>query len=219
MKRLLLTAAVLFAAIAPARAEVFVWTDPAYDIKVSFPDNWVRQGNFDDDERLSILAPQGLDHAACRLYVSDDGRFADAPPSANMEVSNFVFDGSQIQREVFARPDTNNVRLASYMTNAKLGRGAAVAAEVDFDKRWNNNIYPMHALVLASQYHGEHIVMSCETLASAWLKWDSVMKGIFKSVDFPSAWTIEPNSVYRRFQDDGGVILMQNRKSNAATIR
>ena len=196
-----------------------MWTDPTYKISVSFPDNWVRQGNFDDDLRLQILAPQGQDHAACRLYVTNDGRFADAPPRANMEVSNFVFDAEQIKREVFARPDTNRVELVSHMTNAKLGRGAATAAEVNFDKNWNGSTYPMHALVLASQYHGKHIVMSCETLASAWGNWDAVMKGIFKSVDFPSAWTIEPNSAYRRFQDDGGVILMLNRSKNAATIR
>ena len=57
MKKILLTAAFLFSTILPAYAEVFVWKDPVYDIKVTFPDNWVRQGNFDDDLRLSILAP------------------------------------------------------------------------------------------------------------------------------------------------------------------
>lgn len=219
MKKILLSAALLIATVAPARAEVFVWQDPTYDISVSFPDNWVRQANLDDDLRLQILAPQGMDHAACRLYVTDDGLFRDAPAKANMEVSNFVFDQEQIKQEIYARPDTDMVRLASYMTNAKLGRAAAVAAEVDFQKRWAGSVYPMHAMVMASQYHGKHIVMSCETLASSWARWDQVMKGIFKSVDMPSAWAIEPNGMYRRFQDDGGVILMLNRAKNAATVR
>ncbi|HEY8964539.1 MAG TPA: hypothetical protein VIN59_08785 [Alphaproteobacteria bacterium] len=219
MKKILLTAAVLLAATLPAKAEVFVWQDPTYDIEVTFPDNWMRQASLDDDLRLQILAPQGMDHAACRLYVTDDGRFKDAPASANMEVSNFIFDGEQIKREIYARPDTDMVKLASYTTNAKLGRAAAVAAEVDFQKYWAGSSYPMHAMVVASQYHGQHIVMSCETLASGWGRWDSVIKGIFKSVDMPSAWAIEPNGMYRRFQDDGGVILMLNRSKNAATIR
>ena len=95
MKRLLLAALVLFVS-PPAHAEVFVWKDPSYGIKVTFPDNWMRQANLDDDLRLHILAPQGMDHAACRLYANHDGLFMDAPASAGPGTSA-AFDSGALR--------------------------------------------------------------------------------------------------------------------------
>lgn len=208
-------------ALAPvlARAEIFVWKDPVYDIKVTYPDNWMRQAQLDDDLRLFILAPQGMDHAACRLYVKHDGRFMDAPAYGGQQVSGYVFNQDAIRRAVFERPDTDMVQLTGYTTAGSLGSGAAVMAEVNFQKRWAGEVYPMHALVFATQYHGDNILMSCETLASAWPRWEAVMKGVFKSVSFPSAFTPEPNGLYRRFQDDGQVILPLNRRADGITLR
>lgn len=220
MKKLaLLSAALLALVTSSAKAEIFVWKDPTYDIKVTYPDNWMRQAQLDDDMRLFILAPQGMDHAACRLYASHDGRFMDAPAYAGPEVSGVVFTAAQVQKEMVMRPDTSGVQVVGYSNAASLGNGAAVMADVNFVKEWAGAKYPMHALVVASQYHGDHVLMSCETLASAWTSWESTMKAIFHSVSFPAAFAPEPNGLYRRFQDDGGVILPLNRRKDGATIR
>jgi hypothetical protein len=220
MKKLLfiLAACAAFVPFA-AKAQVFVWQDPLYQTQVTFPDNWMRQAQLDADMRLFILAPQGQDHAACRLYTSFDGRFRDAPASYGQQVSTFVFTGDQIARELYNRRDVNNVRVASYGNGASLGASAAVMAQADFQKDWLGGTVPMHALVLASQYNGKHIFMSCETLSSAWPRWEPLMRQIFKSVSFPGAYAVEPNGLYRRFQDDGGVILPLNRRNDAVTIR
>lgn len=219
MKHIFLSLMVLLACGTSARAEVFVWKDPQYDIKVTFPDNWMRQANLDDDLRLFILGPQGMDHAACRLYASHNGQFMDAPASAGQQVAAFVFDGNEIAREMYMRPDTSMVRLASYTPNGTLGRAAAAMAQVDFQKTWGGQQYPMRALVLATQYYGNHILMSCETLASAWPQWETTMKGIFKSVDFPSAFAAQPYGLYRNFLHDGQIYLPLNRRGDGITTR
>jgi hypothetical protein len=220
MKKLLwiITALLAFAPQC-ARAEIFVWQDPVYNMQVTFPDNWMRQAQLDDDLRLYILAPQGADHAACHLYVNHDGRFMDAPAYAGQQVSAYVFDGNEITSEFYNRPDTNNVSLASYSNGASLGSSAAVMAQANFQKSWNGGTVPMHAFVVASQYNGNHIFMTCEALAQAFPRWEALFRGIFKSVSFPPAFAIEPNGLYRRFQDDGGVILPLNRRNDAVTIR
>lgn len=219
MKKLAAALIALLAFAPAAHAEVFVWKDPQYDIKVSYPDNWMRQAQLDDDLRLFVLAGAGMDHAACRLYVKHDGRFMDMPASAGQEVSSYVFDASAIQHEIYERPDTNMVQVSTFTNGASLGSAAAVMAQADFQKTWAGAVYPMHAMVVAAQYNGKHIFMSCETLASAWRYWEPVMQGIFKSVSFPAAYTPTPNGLYRPFQDEGGVYLPLNRRKDGVTIR
>lgn len=220
MKKLALLSALLISLVATsAKAEIFVWKDPQFDIKVTYPDNWMRQAQLDDDMRLFVLAPQGMDHAACRLYAAHDGLFMDAPAYAGQEVSGFVFSPAQVQKEMIMRPDTSAVQVVGYSNGASLGQGAAVMANVNFMKSWAGMQFPMRALVVASQYHGDHVLMSCETLANAWTKWEPTMQAIMKSVSWPSAFAPEPNGLYRRFQDDGGVILPLNRRADGATLR
>lgn len=204
---------------APAMAETFVWTDPTFKVEAAFPDNWMRQANLDEDLRLFILAPQGADHAACRLYIKQDRRLMDAPANAQAAVNQYIFPPEALQLEIFNRPDVNNVRIVNYQPNASLGKGAAVMATAEFTKTWAGQQFPMYAQIFASLYHGKNIVLSCETHAAGWGRWADIINGVVKSIDFPAAWTPTPNSAYRPFQDDGGVILPLNRKDNAQTVR
>ncbi len=219
MKNLIFTLATILA-LTPslARAEVFVWQDPTYDMQVAFPDNWLRQAQYQPNMRLSILAPQGADHAACSLYVSRDNRYMETPPNMGLQVAASVFDARTFQTEFYTRPDTNNVRVASYGTTGSLGMAAAVMAQVDFSKKWMGQDVPMHALAIATQYDGKRIFMSCEAMAGSYARWDSLFRGIFKSVSFPGAYSVMPNGHYRRFQDDGGVILPMNARNDAISI-
>ena len=122
MKKLALLSAALIALVATsAKAEIFVWKDPQFDIKVTYPDNWMRQAQLDDDLRLFVLAPQGMDHAACRLYASHDGRFMDAPAYAGQEVSGFVFSPAQVQKEMIMRPDTSAVQVVVWQGERRIG--------------------------------------------------------------------------------------------------
>jgi hypothetical protein len=213
--RALLIAVALLAFTPKANAEVFVWQDPVYKIRVTFPDNWMRQAQRDDDMRLSILGPQGADHAACRLYAVTNGLFADAPPEASQEVSAFVFNTDAVKREFLKRPDVSDVRVAEFVPTATLGHGAATLSYLDFQKSWAGGVYDMRAMMLASQYHGKRVIMSCEASAAAWAIWEPTLKSIFKSVDVPAAFTVWPNGYYRPFQNDGQVYFPVNKRGDA----
>jgi hypothetical protein len=213
--RALLVVFALLAFIPKAEAEVFVWQDPVYKIRATFPDNWMRQAQRDDDMRLSILGPQGADHAACRLYAVTDGLFADAPPEANQDVSNFVFNTNSIKGELLKRGDVANVTVVEFTPVATLGHGAATLSYLDFQKSWAGGVYDMRAMMLASQYNGKRIIMSCEASAAAWAIWEPTLKSIIKSVDFPAAFTVWPNGHYRPFQNDGRVYFPVNKRGDA----
>lgn len=217
MKKILLAVLLVFAAAVPAQANVFVWKDPKYKFTVSFPDTWMRQAINDDDLRLNILAPQGNDHAACRVYASHDGLFNDAPASAkaNLEVSQFLFTDQALKMQLFGRPDVNMVQLDDKSEVAGLGRGSAVLAHAQYQKTYAGQIFPMRSIVLASQHYGDRIVMTCESLTSAYESWEPLFKGIIKSMDFPSAYSPNPNGLYRRFQDDGWVIFPKGHNEGA----
>lgn len=221
MKKILalFVVAILAFAAAPARAEVFVWLDPVYRIKVTFPDNWMRQAQLDDNLRLQILGPQGMDHVACRLYVDKDNRFMQTAAYAGQDLSGFVFDANAVKSAFIERPDTDNVRMGGFSNHGTLGKAAATVSDVYFQKNWAGESYAMRALVLGSQYRGKAIMMSCEALATGWQMWEPTLKSIMKSVDFPAEFAPFRNGLYRTFQDEGWVYLPVNRRKDAYTIR
>lgn len=184
-KMIVLCAALLLLSAHAAHATVFVWKDPIYNVKVTFPDNWMRQANTDDDLRLFILGPQGSDHAACRLYVHPDGRFRDVPASELQSISNYVWSGNNVTTEYIKRFDTENVSLASFNAGGRLGYGAATYSEVSFSKRWMGGSVPMRALVAATQYAGNGILIGCEATTNGWGVWEPVFRNIIGSVSFP----------------------------------
>ena len=220
MKKLFwIIASVLAFAPSLARAEVFIWEDPTYNVQVAFPDNWMRQAQLQPDLRLFIVAPQGQDHAACRLTITHDGRFMEAPAAAGLQVSAYVFDANMVLQQFYNRPDTNYVHLSGYNTTASLGAAAAIMTQVDFQKTWMGMSVPMHAIAVASQYNGNRIFMSCEAMSSGFARWEMLFRGIIKSTYFPSVYDTTPNGLYRRFQDDGGVILPMNARNDGITIQ
>lgn len=219
MKNLILTlAGVLALTPTLARAEVFVWQDPAYKMQVTFPDNWMRQGSFQPNLRLHVVAPQGADHAACRLFVNEDGRYRETPPAMGLNVSASVYNQAAFAQEFYNRNDTSNVYVSSYGITNAIGPAGAVMAQLDFNKSWMGTNVPMHAIAIAAQYDGKRIFMTCESMNRHFAKWEGLFRGIFQSVNFPGAYSIYPNGQYRRFQDDGGVILPMNPRNDAVSV-
>lgn len=223
MKKLILSLAgalALLPALAPktASAEVFVWQDPTYKMQVTFPDNWMRQASLQPNLRLHIVAQQGADHAACRLFVNEDGRYRETPPAMGLNVSGTVYNQAAFTQEFYNRADTTAVRVGNYGSTNAIGPAGAVMAQVSFSKNWMGMQVPMQAIAIASQYGGKRIFMTCEAMSQHYAKWESLFKGIFKSVSFPGAYSVQPNGQYRRFQDDGWVILPMNLRNDAVSI-
>ena len=104
----------------PAKAEVYVWEDPKFDITLTFPHDWIRQAQEGPDLRLHILAPQGADHAACRVFANQDNRFLYVPPQGAVDVATFIQDQQALQGILANRLHYNNVQLIGYQSLAGL---------------------------------------------------------------------------------------------------
>jgi hypothetical protein len=191
----------------PAKAEVFVWTDPQFDITMAFPDNWMRQTQTPDDLRLHILAPQGQDHASCRVFASDDGRFLYVPPSAQHKVSAFVQDTNAARSLIDSRLGYNDVRLVGYQNIGALGKGPATVAVAQYTKSWGGNTYPMQSIHFAGYMNGLETVFHCEALQQSFGRWHTIFMNMVKSFDFPAQYTSHRHSYYRDFMADGYVFF------------
>ena len=188
-----------------AKAEVFVWQDPAYKITVTFPDDWMRQAQEGDDMRLHILAPQGQDHAACRVMASDDNRFLYVPPQGALQVSQFVQDEMAMKGILANRLRYDDVRLVGYQNIGSLGKGPASVAVGQFYKKWNGDHVPMQSIVFGGYRQGLEAIFQCESMTSAWEKWHPLFMKMAASFDFPARTSPVKQGFYRDFMADGFV--------------
>lgn len=203
-----LFAAILFLFVPfSANAEVFVWTDPTHDITVSFPDDWMRQAQTPDDLRLYVLAPQGKDHAACRIFASDDGRFLYVPPRGQHEVAQFVQDANTLQALLANRMGYGNVRLIGYQSLGGLGKGPATVAMAQYTKNWADKDYDMQSMQFGGYMNGLKTVFHCEALAQSWGRWQPIFLNMVKSFNFPAQYGPVAQGYYRDFMADGNVFL------------
>ena len=165
----------------PARAEVFVWSDPQFGMTMSFPDDWMRQTQTPDDMRLYIRAPQGQDHAACRVFANKDGRFLYVPASAQHEVSAFVQDTKAAQALLNGRLEYNNVRLVGYQNIGGLGKGPATVAVAQYTKDWNGKSYDMQSIQFGGYVNGIESAFHCEALQQSFARWHPLFMNMVKS--------------------------------------
>ena len=189
----------------PVQAEVYQWQDPKFDITMTFPDDWMRQAKEGEDLRLHILAPQGQDHAACRVFANNDNRFLYVPPQGAVAVAQFVQDQTALQGVLSNRLHYDNVRLIGYQKLAGLGKGPATAALAQFYKEWQGRKIGMQSIVFGGYVHGLETVFQCESTAAAWQRWYPVFMGMVSSFDFPIRTARFKQGYYRDFMADGFV--------------
>ena len=189
----------------PTKAEVFVWEDPKFDITLTFPHDWMRQAKEGEDLRLHILAPQGTDHAACRVFANQDNRFLYVPPQGAVKVAAFVQDEKALQGVLANRLHYSNVQLIGYQTLGGLGQGPATIALAQFGKNWNGQSLPMQGIVFGGYVQGLETVFQCEALQQSWGRWQPLFMSMAASFDFPVRTAALKNGYYRDFMADGFV--------------
>lgn len=196
-----------------AKAEVFVWDDPEYDISMTFPHGWRVQHNVNTDVRIHILAPQGRDYAACTVTARRDGRFAMYPDRYIQRVNSIVFDTKGLV-EHLNLTERGNVKLIHRTDDAGFGRAPAVYAEADYTKDLSIKGFRMRSMMFATLQGDKYMVFECEAAVRNWPYWVPVFLNIAKSVDFPTRQPSVPNGGYRRFQDDGSIMLSVDNNKN-----
>ena len=178
----------LFLGSFPAKAEVFVWTDPEFGITLSFPETWMRQAQAPGDLKLHILAPQGMDLAACRVFASDDGRFLYVPPRGQYQVSQLLQDSKTLSSLLQNRLGYSNVKLVGYQDIGGLGKGPATVAVAEYNKNWNGKDYAMKSIQFGGYIDGIETMFHCEALSQAWGRWVPLFMNMVKSFDFPAQY-------------------------------
>lgn len=197
-------ALLLLGLCAPAQAEVFFWRDPVFKIGFVFPDDWRVQTNGDPDVRIEILAPQGQDFATCRIRAKDDGRFSMYPDIYNQRVNSVVFDVAGLYQHWV---DYDNVRMIHRSDYAALGKASAVYAEATYTRDIPVRGLPMRSFVLATLYGHLNVMFECEAAAVNWGYWVPQFMNMARTVDFPLNQHNTLNGWYRRYQDDGYIVM------------
>jgi len=209
---------VLFLVIAsiPASASVFVWQDPKFDITLTFPDDWMRQAKEGEDLRFHILAPQGQNMAACRVFASNDNRFLYVPPRGAIEVAAFIQDQKALQGILANRLHYDNVRLIGYQNIAGLGKGPATVALGQFNTTVNGRNYQMQSIVFGGYSQGLETVFQCESTQQGWDRWYPLFMGMASSFDYPLRNAPVKQGYYRDFMADGYVYFPVGNKQGLA---
>jgi hypothetical protein len=194
-----LSCVALLCGASAARADYFVWQDVNSGVSLSYPDTWRIVNNEQPHDVVTIMAPSGRGHAACRVRVRDDMRFSIYPPSYNDDIqqigySRNFWDG--YLRE-FSNPTIYNLQ-----DKAGLGKGYASMAEAGY---WDSVPGPMmqkEALLFVALYNNHVYVLECSAQAKAYAQWRKDFIGIAGSVDFVKVNHELFTGYYRNFMLD-----------------
>lgn len=167
----------------------------------------MRQAQTPDDLRLYILAPQGQDHAACRVFANEDGRFLYVPASGQHEVAQFVQDTDAAQKLLSARLGYDQVTLVGYQNIGSLSKGPSTVAVSQYTKEWRGKTYAMQSIHFAGYVNGKETVFQCEALRQSFDRWYPLFMNMVKSFDFPAQYGSHAQGHYRDFMSDGYVYL------------
>ena len=182
-----------------ARADYFVWRDEKSGLSLSFPDTWrIVQGRQKDDI-LTIEAPSGRAHAACRVRVDTDGRFLIYPPRLQDAEQRVAFDRTFWENYVAQYDDSS---LYDVRDGAGLGRGFAGYADAGYTSAVPGPEMPRRAILFATNYYGKLYILECSSHLDAFQDWKGPFLGIVHSVDFLPAYHQLETGDYRNFEQD-----------------
>ena len=120
-----------------AMADTFVYQDPDYGYKLSYPDNWRLNVPDSGHERFRIAPMHGQDKAECSMSAVKDGRLSIYPEKYLAAASPIVLDDTFWARDVL--PNYENYHVLKYHAPAGLGQGYATSVQITWNKIIANN--------------------------------------------------------------------------------
>lgn len=184
---------------APARADYFVWEDPGSGLTLSFPDTWKRVSSSDPDDVLTIMAPSGRAHAACRVRVDADRRFVIYPQQYRPAIQKTGF-GKAYWEHYLAQFD--DPQIYETADGAGLGRSVAGWALAGFKSAVQGPYMDRTALMIASIYNDRVYVLECSSHRDAFEEWKEAFESIAGSIDFRKTYHENVTGDYRDFLKD-----------------
>jgi hypothetical protein len=182
-----------------ARADYFVWQDAASGVSLTYPDTWRIVSNEQPHDVVTIMAPSGRAHAACRMRVRDDMRYAIFPPSYNDDIQQVAYSHKfwDDYLKEFSNPVVYNM-----VDKAGLGLGYASMAEAGYWDAVPGPVMQKEALLFAALYNNHVYVLECSAQAQTYAQWKQAFVGIAGSVDFVKVNHELFTGYYRNFMLD-----------------
>ena len=184
---------------AAAHADYFKWQDAQSGVSVTYPDTWRMVQNKQPDDVLTIMAPSDRAHAACRVRVRDDMRYAIFPPRDYKAIQKTAYSSAFWNKYL---QEYSNAELHDETDSAGLGLGWGSTVEAGY---WSANPGPMmqrEALLFGSMYDGHLYILECSAQAQTYPDWKKAFLGIASSVDFVKIYDTLLTGYYRPFTQD-----------------
>lgn len=197
---ILLSAFLLVLSLAPsARADYIVWKDSRTGASLSWPDTWRVVSNADGNDVVTIMAPAGRGHAACRLRANTDRRYNIYPMKYSWAVQRVAYNEDFWKKYL---NEYKNAELWRVSDGAGLGRGFATYAIADFNSAIQGPEMNRRALMFATLYNGKAYVLECSSHKDAFDRWKKLFLSIAGSVDFEKGPHELPSGNYYNFMQD-----------------
>lgn len=184
MKYIFAVLCVLMAWGNPAKAEVFVWNDPATSLSLSYPDHWLRQAQLDGGEKLLISHPQGHDLAQCVLSAQDK--------TDRLLNAQTVLDG-------LLNMGYGDATVTSHRDHASWANRVATITGARFSMMVDGQAYPMQAVQYSTLFKGQLHTLLCSAYQPRYQIHAGLFASVAASVKSKIIATPYPNGRYRDF--------------------
>ena len=189
---------VLMTGVTSAKADVFVWRDPASKMTVSYADTWRQINNQNPNDVLTIRAPGENEFAECKVNIADEGRFKIYPVQYSGAIQRLNVSKDYWEQYL---AQYNDIVVHEGMDNNGLGRGFASMASVSYETTKGAKM-KKRALGFASHYRNKIYTVECSAEQSAYHKWHNAFLNVIKSVDFHKGTNFAIPGYYRNFLGD-----------------
>lgn len=196
-----------FAVCAPqAKAEIFYWQDADTKVSFTYPDRWLTTHNQRPDDIYTVMAPGLNNHAACRLRVREDKRFAIYPEYLADSVARLNYS-REFWEDYLGEYD--NVSIERVYDDAGLGRGFGSFAMADYSTALGAKM-DKRALMFVSLYNNKAYIFECSAEVHSYHRWHKSFLSLVKSVNFRKEINEAKNGYYRNFYE--GSLRIQGAK-------
>jgi len=194
-----------------AKADYYLWQDPKTGLSFSFPDSWKVVSSANPNDLVTIMAPSGRAHAACRLRANTDHRFLIYPQQYRDPVQRTSFSGAFWEDYLL---QFENGRIYQMMDGAGLGRSHGSYAIVSYQSAVQGPYMNRMALTLAAHYYDRLYILECSSHRDAFYQWQNIFMSIAGSVDFKRTYHEAVTGNYRNFLPDPSLLLKGDQGMN-----
>ncbi len=204
IKTCLLAVILCFSVSGTALADYFVWQSAKTGVSLTFPDTWKIVSNKSPDDLVTVMAPSGRAHAACRMRARDDRRFEIYPPHYDAAIQQVGYSYDYMAAYLGEYDESEVLVMRN---GAGLGRGYASYAIVSYEGAVQGPYMPRKALVFIGLYDNRVHILECSAHRDGFDQWQDLFLSIAGSVNYRKAGHETMTGHYRNFLGEERIIF------------